>query len=204
MKLNPLRACLSDENSCKYVVKVAYFNKYVSRAFEREYSISKLAGTHHIGPLIKKSFTCYDESLELRKNFPLLTFIVMDQWDMSLNHYLKKEDVPSATAQKILDDLSKKLKELLELGIWHRKLKTDNVVVNLKKGKYFEIAIIDYGKAVEFGRDRTVREVAQKESEEFLVSVADRLHLFYSETTDVTDEQRRYANKFAKDSIRDE
>jgi len=139
---------LANKNKKKYVIKMQKFNgNYWSGGIEyflqqniNEYEKLKKLNKYSISPKV------YDITFIFNKNkFEVYSLISMEHIDgISLYQYLQKKDIFDEKDKK---KLNKKIAKLHELGVYHRDLHENNIIV-IKKGKNIDFMIIDFGSAI--------------------------------------------------------
>jgi len=139
---------LANKNKKKYAIKMQKFNgNYWSGGIEyflqqniNEYEKLKKLNKYSISPKV------YDITFIFNKNkFEVYSLISMEHIDgISLYQYLQKKDIFDEKDKK---KLNKKIAKLHELGVYHRDLHENNIIV-IKKGKNIDFMIIDFGSAI--------------------------------------------------------
>ncbi|GIY30901.1 hypothetical protein CDAR_529751 [Caerostris darwini] len=106
-------------------------------------------------PLLPGAYKYFPQALPFRllsdgcgRNMTL--FIVMKRYHCSLKDYLKMESPSQKTSLLLFTQLLEALVHLLQSGIAHRDLKTDNILLDLSEGMHSpKLAITDFGCCLE-------------------------------------------------------
>ncbi|GIY23724.1 hypothetical protein CEXT_632601 [Caerostris extrusa] len=106
-------------------------------------------------PLLPGAYKYFPQALPIRllsdgcgRNMTL--FIVMKRYHCSLKDYLKMESPSQKTSLLLFTQLLEALVHLLQSGIAHRDLKTDNILLDLSEGMHSpKLAITDFGCCLE-------------------------------------------------------
>jgi hypothetical protein len=120
VKYKPL---YSQDELIKFLQEM-YFAQYVNVEFQilKEKHPSELYSIPNVTPHVHDTWICNDEGT-------MGGFIVMDRMDMSLAEFIRVNALQDHHVDYIRAYLEKLFQVLIRMGVWHRNLTLDNVVV---------------------------------------------------------------------------